>query len=97
RREIVNMTEIQSVEVGTTAAAGASDEAMMLTGDQNLIEVQLEVQYTRNSAKDFAFNNVNGGADGRDLVVKPAAETAIREVVGKSNVDYVLNEGRGQI
>ncbi|HSC81492.1 MAG TPA: FtsH protease activity modulator HflK [Chitinolyticbacter sp.] len=98
-REIVNMTEIRSLVVGTTATTGAAsnDEAIMLSGDQNLLEVQLEVQYTLNSAKDYKFNNLNENEDGRDLVVKPAAETAIREVVGKSNVDYVLNEGRGQI
>ncbi|TJZ76285.1 FtsH protease activity modulator HflK [Chitiniphilus eburneus] len=97
RREIVNMTEIRSLEVGTAAAGGSSDEAIMLTGDQNLIEVQLEVQYTLNSAKDYVFNNRVNDPNGRDLIVKPAAETAIREVVGRSKVDYVLNEGRGQI
>ena len=68
----------------------------MLTGDQNIIEVQLEVQYNLNSARDFLFNNRFKDGDGRD-VVKQAAETAIREVVGKNKVDYVLNEGRGKI
>ncbi|UXY14247.1 FtsH protease activity modulator HflK [Chitiniphilus purpureus] len=97
RREIVNMTEIRSLEVGVQGSTSTSDEAMMLTGDQNLIEVQLEVQYTLNSAKDYVFNNRVLDPSGRDMIVKPAAETAIREVVGKSKVDYVLNEGRGQI
>ncbi|WP_051534642.1 FtsH protease activity modulator HflK [Deefgea rivuli] len=96
-REIVNMTEIRSVDVGVRAEAGSSSpESMMLTGDQNIIQVQLEVQYTLNSAKDFLFNNRFADADAKDMV-QQAAETAIREVVGKNNVDYVLNEGRGTI
>ncbi|XZG71839.1 FtsH protease activity modulator HflK [Chitinibacteraceae bacterium HSL-7] len=92
--EIVNMTEIQSLEVGV---GGASSDAMMLTEDQNLIEVQLEVQYTLKSARDYVFNNRPLDDTKRDVLVKPSAETAIREVVGRSKVDYVLNEGRGQI
>ncbi|KAF0814321.1 Modulator of FtsH protease HflK [Andreprevotia sp. IGB-42] len=101
RREIVNVTEIRSLEVGTAAQAGAGqDEAMMLTGDQNLIEIQLEIQYTLKSAKDFLFNNRSIEQTretlGNDLV-KQAAETSIREVVGKNKVDFVLNEGRGKI
>ncbi|WP_410498018.1 FtsH protease activity modulator HflK [Chitinibacter sp. S2-10] len=95
-REIVNMTELRSLEVGVRGSAAAGDESMMLTGDQNIIEVQLEVQYNLNSARDFLFNNRLDDKDGRD-VVKQAAETAIREVVGKNKVDYVLNEGRGKI
>ena len=103
RRELVNVTEIRSLDVGASAqASSGQDEAMMLTGDQNIIEVQLEVQYTLKSARDFLFNNYgehtdkNGNPDGADLV-KQAAETAIREVVGKNQVDFVLNEGRGKI
>lgn len=95
-REIVNMTELRSLEVGVKGASAGGDESTMLTGDQNIIEVQLEVQYNLNSARDFLFNNRLSDKDGRD-VVKQAAETAIREVVGKNKVDYVLNEGRGKI
>ena len=97
RHEIVNVTEIRSLEVGSKGGTGSSvDESMMLTGDQNIIEVQLEVQYNLNSAYDFVFNNRTADRDGRDIV-KQAAETAIREVVGRNKVDYVLNEGRGKV
>jgi len=96
-REIVNMTEIRSLDVGVRAEAGSTNaESLMLTGDQNIIQVQLEIQYTLNSAKDFLFNNRFADVDAKDMV-QQAAETAIREVVGKNNVDYVLNEGRGVI
>lgn len=97
RHEIVNVTEIRSLEVGRKGGTGGpADESMMLTGDQNIIEVQLEVQYNLNSAYDFVFNNRTEDRDGRDIV-KQAAETAIREVVGRNKVDYVLNEGRGKV
>lgn len=97
RHELVNMTEIRSLEVGKKSGGGKpDDESIMLTGDLNIIEVQLEVQYNFKSAYDFVFNNRSGERDGRDIV-KQAAETAIREVVGRNKVDYILNEGRGKI
>lgn len=97
RSEIVNVTEIRSLEVGgKVSGAATGDESIMLTGDQNIIEVQLEVQYNLKSAYDFVYNNRTIDRDGRDIV-KQAAETAIREVVGRNKVDYVLNEGRGKI
>ncbi|MEJ2792638.1 FtsH protease activity modulator HflK [Iodobacter sp. LRB] len=96
-REIVNMTEIRSLEVGSPGGEGrAGDESMMLTGDQNILEVRLEVQYNLKSAHDFVFFNRTTDRDAKDLV-KQIAQTAIREVVGKNKVDYVLNEGRGKI
>ncbi|MDR3428570.1 MULTISPECIES: FtsH protease activity modulator HflK [Silvimonas] len=94
-REIINVTEIRSLEVGGRTDGGG-DESIMLTGDQNIIQVQLEVQYTLKSAQDFAFDNRFVDRDGKDMV-KQAAETAIREVIGQNKVDYVLNEGRGKI
>ncbi len=95
-RELVNMTEIRSLDVGVRGDAGSNNEAsLMLTSDQNIIQIQLEVQYTLNSAKDFLFDN-RFSDQGRD-VVKQTAESAIREVVGRNKVDYVLNEGRGKI
>lgn len=95
-REVVNVTEVRSLLVGGKGEGRANDEASMLTGDQNIIEVQLEVQYNIKSAQDFVFNNRYGDKDATDIV-KQAAETAIREVVGRNQVDYVLNEGRGAI
>lgn len=94
-REIVNVTEIRSLEVGA-GGDGSGDESIMLSGDQNIIQVQLEVQYTLKSAQDFSFDNRFTDRDGKDMV-KQAAETAIREVIGRNKVDYVLNEGRGKI
>lgn len=96
--EIVNLTEVRSVEIGYRGSAKSrvEEESLMLTEDQNIIDVQLSVQYDIKDARDFLFNNL-ALEEGAQDVVKQAAETAIREVVGRNKVDFVLNEGRGQI
>lgn len=96
KRQLVNVTEVRSLEVGTVGPNAANDDGLMLTADQNIIQMQLEIQYNIKSARDFLFNNRFSSPDGRDIV-KQTAETAIREVVGRNQVDYVLNEGRGKI
>ncbi|MFC4159214.1 FtsH protease activity modulator HflK [Chitinimonas lacunae] len=95
--EIVNLSEIRSVEIGARGdTKRQNEESLMLTQDQNIIDMQLEVQYDIKDAEDFLFNNATANRDATDLV-KQAAETAIREVVGRNKVDFVLNEGRAQI
>ncbi len=96
--EIVNLTEVRSVEVGyrSNAKNRVPEESLMLTEDQNIIDVQLSVQYDVKDAKAFLFNNFAMDRDAKDIV-KSVTETAIREVVGRNKVDFVLNEGRGQI
>ncbi|MCD5361947.1 FtsH protease activity modulator HflK [Chromobacterium aquaticum] len=96
--EIVNLTEVRSVEVGyrNTAQTRVAEESLMLTSDQNIIDVQLSVQYDIKDARAFLFNNAARERDAKDIV-KQATETAIREVVGRNKVDFVLNEGRAQI
>ncbi|AUH50004.1 FtsH protease activity modulator HflK [Chromobacterium sp. ATCC 53434] len=98
KAEIVNLTELRSIEVGYRGSAQnrVPEESLMLTSDQNIIDVQLSVQYDIKDARAFLFNNAARERDGKDLV-KQAAETAIREVVGRNKVDFVLNEGRAQI
>ena len=59
----------------------------MLTDDENIVDVQFAIQYTLKGPEDFLFNNRNP----EDNVLQ-AAETAIREVVGKSKMDFVLNQ-----
>ena len=64
----------------------------MLTDDENIIDVQMAVQYRLKDAPEFLFNNREP-----DEAVKQSAETAIREVVGRSKMDTVLYEGREQV
>jgi membrane protease subunit HflK len=92
--ELVNLTGVRTVEVGYRGSEKNKvlKEALMLTDDENIINIQFAVQYFLKDTQDYLFNNRN--AD--DSVVQ-AAETAIREIVGKNRMDFVLYEGREQV
>ena len=93
-KEEVNVSSVRTVEVGyrSNVKAKRPEEALMLTDDENIIDIQFAVQYTLKSPEDYLFFNRNP-----DESVLQAAETAIREIVGKSKMDYVLYEGRADI
>jgi modulator of FtsH protease HflK len=92
--EVVNVENIRSLEVGhrNSQKTKMKDEALMLTQDLNIADVQFAVQYLLKSPEDYKFNNRDP-----DEAVRQAAETAMREIVGKSKMDFVLYEGRGDI
>ncbi len=90
--EIVNLSNVRTVEVGYRGATKVLKEALMLTDDENIVMVQFAVQYLLKDPKNFIFKNRHP-----DDAVMGAAETAIREIVGKSKMDFVLYEGREQI
>ena len=95
---IVNLTEVRRVEVGFRNDAKRKNprESLMLTGDLNIIDMQFVVQYALNDPQQFLFENRFNNSRAED-VVKQVAETAMREVVGKSAIDFVLYEGRESI
>jgi membrane protease subunit HflK len=99
--EIVNISGVRTVEVGYSGSVKVPRESLMLTEDENIIDVRMAVQYRLKDAGEFLFNNENGRDAVRqssaDEVVKQVAETSIREVVGHSKMDVVLYEGREQI
>ena len=88
---LVNLNQVRSVEIGGKASGRARDakQSQMLTEDLNIIDIAFAVQYTLSDAKAFLFNNRKP----EDAVVQ-AAETAMREVVGKRKMDFLLNQGR---
>jgi len=96
--EVVNQEQVSTIEVGYRSsndlAANSQDlrESLMLTGDENIVDLQFAVQYNLKSVEDFIFNNRSAEAS-----VRAGAETAIREVVGKSEMDFVLYEGREEV
>ncbi|CEZ19766.1 HflK protein [Candidatus Methylopumilus planktonicus] len=96
--EVVNLEQVRTIEVGYRSAGDAAGrakelrESLMLTDDENIIDLQFAVQYNLKSAEAFLFNNRS--ADGS---VRGAAESAIREIVGKSKMDFALYEGREEI
>jgi modulator of FtsH protease HflK len=85
--EIVNVTQVRTIEVGYrgNVKTKVPKEALMLTDDENIIDIQFAVQYTIKDVKDYLFNN-----RAPDDSVMQAAETAFRETVGKSKMDFVL-------
>lgn len=94
RHEVVVVTQIRSVDVGRDnilKATGLRDSAM-LTEDENIVEIKFAVQYRLNDARAYLFES----KDPSSAVVQ-AAETAVREVVGKMKMDMALAEERDQI
>ena len=94
RHELVFVTQIRSVDVGrdTIIKSTGLRESAMLTEDENIVEIKFAVQYRLNDARAFLFESKNPA----DAVVQ-AAETAVREVVGKMRMDSALSEERDQI
>ncbi len=92
--EIVNLSQVRTVEVGyrDNVKNKILKESLMLTDDENIIDIQFAVQYFLSDPADYLFNNRMP-----DENVRQAAETAIREVVGKNKMDFVLYEGREQV
>ncbi|MDP2785794.1 MAG: FtsH protease activity modulator HflK [Sulfurimicrobium sp.] len=91
---VVNMEQVRTVEVGyrNTVKSKVLKESLMLTDDENIIDIQFAVQYTLKDPKAYLFNNRHP-----DEAVLQTAETAIREIVGKSKMDFVLYEGRAEV
>lgn len=92
--EVVNVEQVRTVEVGyrNNVKSKVLKESLMLTDDENIIDIQFAVQYILKSPEDFLFNNRNP----EDAVLN-VAETAIRQIVGKSKMDFVLYEGRAEV
>ncbi len=94
RHEVVVVTQIRSVDVGrdTVIKATGLRESAMLTLDENIVEIKFAVQYRLSDARAYLFES----KDPANAVVQ-AAETAVREVVGKMKMDSALSEERDQI
>ena len=94
RHELVFVTQIRSTDVGrdTVIKSTGLRESAMLTEDENIVEIKFAVQYRLSDARAWLFESKNPS----DAVVQ-AAETAVREVVGKMRMDTALAEERDQI
>lgn len=97
--EVINLEQVRTIEVGYRGAGEGGPgrsrelhESLMLTDDENIIDLQFAVQFNLKNAEDFVFNNRDP-----ETAVRGTAETAIREIVGKSRMDFVLYEGRAEI
>jgi membrane protease subunit HflK len=92
--EIVNLSQVRTVEVGyrNNVKNKVLKESLMLTDDENIIDLQFAVQYVLADPTLYLFSN-----RAPDETVMQAAESAIREMVGKSKMDFVLYGGREQV
>jgi membrane protease subunit HflK len=92
--DLVNLTGVRTIEIGYRGSERNKvlKEALMLTDDENIVNIQFAVQYILSDPSEYLFNNRHP-----DEAVMSAAESAVREIVGKSRMNFVLYEGREQI
>ncbi len=95
--EIVDIQNVQVVELGYRSggrqgAGSVPREALMLTRDENIVDIRLAVQYQVKDARDYVFNVMNPTA-----TLKQVVESVQRGVIGHSDMDFVLTEGRSEI
>lgn len=96
QREISVGTEESVTSAGVVRARDVQEESLMLTGDENIVDVGFKVLWrirnTRDGITDYLFN-----IQDPESTVKAVAESAMREVVGGSNIDAILTENRVSI
>ena len=93
--ELVDVSSVRTAEIGMRGTTDRLREALMLTDDENIVDVQFNVQYRikpETGAKDYLFNT-----RAPDASVTQAAESAMREVVGRNAMDSVLFESKAEI
>lgn len=82
REEVINVTGVRAIK----------DTAVMLTKDENIVDVELSVQYRISKVGDYVFN-----VEDPDMTLRQATKAAVREVVGRSTMDFILTEGRQSV
>jgi membrane protease subunit HflK len=87
--EIVNLAQVRTLEVGyrNNVRTKVLKESLMLTDDENIVDLQFAVQYLVKDARDFVFN-----VRRPDESAMQIAETAVREIIGKNRMDAILYE-----
>lgn len=111
-RNVVSVTTTRQLELGfrsgddgNTPPRSVPDEALMITGDENIVDVQVVVQYRISSLRDFLFSVDDPGDSDRGIssgqpdgtTLRDIAETAVRQVVGARNIDDVLTTEKEQV
>jgi membrane protease subunit HflK len=85
--ETVDISSVRSIELGRRA-----DEALMLTQDENIVDVKFTVQYQVKDARDYLFN-----VRDPDQTLREATESAVREIIGQREMDFVITGGRSDV
>ncbi len=110
-RNVVPVTTTRRLELGFRSVANGSSttpvqsESEMITGDENIVDVQIVVQYRISNLRNFLFEVDDPGDPDRDIpsgmpdgeTLRDIAETAVRQVVGARNIDDVLTTEKEQV
>ena len=94
----VNVEQIRATEIGfrniqnSSYSGAVSSESLMLTKDENMVDVKLAVQYKIADAQAYLFNVFNP-----ELTLSHVVQSVIRQVVGDNTMDHVLTTGRAQV
>jgi len=92
RRDVVNIQQIRRIEVGVRGQQRVPDEALMLTGDENIVEAQMIVQYRVAEPSKYLFRLKDP-----DETLRATAEVALRAMVGQTKIDELLTTGRERV
>ena len=98
--EIIDIENVRDAKIGyRSETAGANrrsssveEESLMLTQDENIVDIHLAVQYKIKSASDYLFK-----VKDPDDTLRQATESSLREIIGKNDMDFVLTQGRSEI
>jgi membrane protease subunit HflK len=93
---IVDVARVRRAEIGYRSSGrhtkNLAAEALMLTGDENIVDVQLLVQYEVRDPEKFLF-----GAVQPEMALRAAAEVALRGIVGENTIDFTMTKGRMEV
>ena len=92
RKDIVNIGQVRRIEVGLRGQQRVPDEALMLTGDENIVEAQMIVQYRVSDPSKYLFRLKDP-----DETLRASAEVALRSMVGQTQIDDLLTTGRERV
>lgn len=94
---LVNVDRIRTAEIGYRSDArnrngSVPSEALMLSKDENIVDIRIAVQYKVSDAKKYLY-----AVSDPDVTLRALTESALREVVGQNTMDFVLTEGRDEV
>ena len=84
--DVLDVAQVRSVHIGQ-----GSEEALMLTKDENIVDMEFQVQYHIKDAKDFLFNVRNP-----EISLGHVTQSAVREIVGNKEMDFIITKGRSE-
>ncbi len=98
---VVPVTTTRNIEIGfrkgtdrggQISSRNIDDESLMLTGDENIVDINFVVQWYVGDAANFLFNIRNPIKN-----IKDGAESVMREIMGRTEIEFALSEGREEV